>query len=563
MPGSTPTPEAELERRARAWIEADPDPETRAELASLLERATVDPGAAADLAERFEKPLRFGTAGMRGPMGAGPGRMNRLVVRQASAALAGELGPGATVVVGHDARHRSERFAYEATTVLSAGGLRTLQLGAPVPTPVVAFAVRHHGAEGAVMITASHNPAGENGYKVYGRDGAQLLPSAEGPVAAAIGDLDRPIPTGGAGGEVSDLGAGLVDVYVDWAAGTVASGPRELRAVYTPLHGVGRSVLEAVFERAGFAVPTSVAEQADPDPAFPTISHPNPEEPGAMELALEQAARLGADLVLANDPDADRLGVAVPEGDRWRILTGDEVGILLADHVLSTTGGVDRLVVTTFVSSPILRRMADAAAVHYEETLTGFRWIVRPGLERRDLRFVFGYEEALGYSVAEYVRDKDGITAALAFAALTAALRADGRRPVDRLEELARLHGLPASRSWSHRESGPGARERIAALISAVRAAPPSELGTRSVVGVVDYSPGADGLPSADALRLDLEGGGRVVLRPSGTETKLKAYLDVVVPVVDEPGAYREARALAEGALDELEAATRARLGLA
>lgn len=525
-PGATATSRA----AAEAWLALDPDPDTRAELAALL-----DAGDDAQLGRRFGGRLAFGTAGLRAALGAGPLRMNRVVVRQATAGLVRHLPEGATVAIGYDARHKSDVFAQDAAGVVAAAGGRALLLPLPLPTPVLAFAVRHLGADAGVMVTASHNPPADNGYKVYLGDGAQIVPpadaeiaaaieavAAEGPVAVAEPDHDR----------IEVLGAEVVSAYLDALVAGSLVPARDLDVVYTALHGVGRDVLLAAFGRCGFPAPTVVPEQGEPDPDFPTVAFPNPEEPGALDLALALAGGTGADVILANDPDADRLGVAVPEADApsWRALTGDEIGALLADHVLRNTAGEDRLVVTTIVSSRLLGRMAAAHGVHYAETLTGFKWIARPALAHPDWRFVFGYEEALGYLVGDAVLDKDGIGAALAFAGLVADLKARGLTVHDRLAALAAEHGLHATRPVVVRFDGPDGLARVAGLMSGFRAAPPTELGGRPVVRQRDLLEDPE-LPPTDGLWLDLADGARVVVRPSGTEPKLKCYLEVRVPV--------------------------------
>ena len=411
--------------RAEAWWALDPDPDTRAELRALLEA-----GDEAELERRFAGRVAFGTAGLRAPLGAGPMRMNRVVVRQATAGLVRFLPEGATVLIGYDARHKSDVFAQDVAGVVAAAGGRALLLPLRLPTPVLAFAVRHLGTDAGVMITASHNPPADNGYKVYLDDGAQIVPPADAEIAAAIDAVAAEGPIAVADPDdprIEVLGAEVISAYLDAlvAGGLVAA--REVNVVYTAMHGVGRDVLLAAFGRAGFPAPNVVADQCEPDPDFPTVAFPNPEEPGALDLALARAQALGADVILANDPDADRLGVAIPEDDGdWRSLTGDEIGSLLADHVLRNTDGDDRLVATTVVSSRLLSKMAAAHGVHFAETLTGFKWIVRPALEHPEWRFVFGYEEALGYLVGDAVHDKDGIGAALAFAGLVADLKDPG-----------------------------------------------------------------------------------------------------------------------------------------
>ncbi len=376
----------DLVQRAQDWLIEDPDPQTREELRGLLDAVAAGDGPArADLADRFSGTLQFGTAGLRGELGAGPNRMNRAVVVRAAAGLAGWLraqGQGdGLVVVGYDARHMSEEFARDTAAVVTGAGLRAALLPRPLPTPVLAFAVRHLGAAAGVMVTASHNPPRDNGYKVYLGDGAQIVPPADSGIAeriAAVGPLAE-VPRPASGWQVLD--DGIVDAYLERVTGVVADGsPRELSVVYTPLHGVGREVLERAFARAGFPAPAVVAEQADPDPNFPTVAFPNPEEPGAMDLAFAHARAAGPDIVIANDPDADRCAVAVPDaraGGGWRMLRGDEVGALIAAHLVA--GGASGTLATTIVSSSLLSRIARAAGLGYAETLTGFKWISRAG----------------------------------------------------------------------------------------------------------------------------------------------------------------------------------------
>jgi phosphomannomutase len=387
----------DLRQQVEAWIAADPDEGTSRELRSLLAAGDVD-----GLAERFDGPLEFGTAGLRGRLGAGPHRMNRLVVRQAAAGLAAYLGSGSTVVIGHDARHKSLRFAEDTARVLAAAGCRAIVLPRALPTPVLAFAVRHFGADGGVMVTASHNPPADNGYKVFLADGAQIVPPHDTVISEHIAvAATRDIRSATASdARIERVDESVVDEYLAMVERCrLDRDVAPLDVVYTALHGVGRDVLVAALERSGLRTPLVVAAQAEPDPDFPTVDFPNPEEAGALNLALEMARDTDADLVIANDPDADRLGVAVPTPDGWRPLTGNEIGILLADHVLCHTSGENRLVVTTIVSSRMLSAMAERHGVRYAETLTGFKWIVRPGLEDPTSHFVMGYEEALGYSV--------------------------------------------------------------------------------------------------------------------------------------------------------------------
>jgi phosphomannomutase len=533
--------------RARAWIAADPDPETRAELARLLASADAgDAEAVADVTARFAGRLQFGTAGLRGPLGAGPMRMNRLVVRQAAAGLMRYLGDGATVVIGYDARHKSDVFALDTAGVVTAAGGQALLLPGPLPTPLLAFAVRHLVADAGVMVTASHNPPADNGYKVYLGDGAQIVPPVDAAIATAIEEAAAaPIAVASEGWV--ELGHEVIDAYLDAATTTLApllhDSARSLRIVYTAMHGVGRDVVLELLRRTGFGDVHLVAAQAEPDPDFPTVAFPNPEEPGALDLALAEAVRVGADVVLANDPDADRLAAAVPdpETDGWRALTGNEVGALLADHVLATSSGPDRLVVTTIVSSRLLSKQARVAGAHYAETLTGFKWIVRAASDRPDLRFVFGYEEALGYAVCDLVRDKDGITAAVAFVSLTAGGKASGVTVHDRLASIAAEHGLHATAQVTIPGFG---------FVDRLRQEPPTALAGRPVVEVVDLLEGKE-LPPTDGLVFHLDDGARVVVRPSGTEPKTKAYLEVI-RAPEEP--YTDARRVAAVDLERLAA---------
>ncbi|SCG75240.1 phosphomannomutase [Micromonospora echinaurantiaca] len=555
MPADT-TDIDDIREQARRWLDDDPDPASRAELQAVLDRL---PTSAPELADRFAGPLTFGTAGLRGPLRAGPNGMNLAVVTQAAAGLVGWLaaqGGSGPLVIGYDARHGSRQFAERTAQVATGAGRPALLLPRPLPTPVLAYAVRHLGAVAGVMVTASHNPPQDNGYKVYlGADlggalgaGAQIVPPADAGIEAAIravGPLAE-VPLGPPG---QVLGDDLVASYVERAAAVIApDGPRDLAVAYTPLHGVGAAVLTAAFARAGFPVPGVVPEQAEPDPAFPTVSFPNPEEPGAVDLLVALAESTGADLAIANDPDADRCAVAVRDATTgWRMLRGDEVGVLLADHLMRR--GVSGLYATTIVSSSLLRAMCATRDVPYDETLTGFKWIVRAGGGSAPL--VFGYEEALGYCVApDHVRDKDGITAALTVAELAAGLKAEGRTLTDRLDELAAEFGVHHTDQLSVRVDD---LREIAAAMARIRAATPTELLGHPVTSAQDL------LPEADVVILRT-GAARVVIRPSGTEPKLKAYLEVVEPVAD--GDVAAARARATEAVAALRAEISTALGL-
>ena len=541
---------ADLLATARAWAADDPHEGDRAEI-----KALIAAGDTAELARRFAGPLTFGTAGLRGPLRAGPAGMNAAVVTRAAAGLARYLidegHAGAGVVIGFDARRRSDEFARISAAVLSGAGFAVRVMPRPLPTPVLAFAVRHLGCVAGVMVTASHNPPDDNGYKVYLDEGAQLVPPADRRIEAAIAAVGSPrdVPRGE---EWRTLDDGIVDDYVAAVVRALepdrlGAGTRgALRVAYTAMHGVGAETTRAVFAAAGFAPPVSVPEQDAPDPRFPTVAFPNPEEPGAVDLLVALAERTGADVAIAEDPDADRCSV-VCDG---RQLTGDEVGALLADWLLRR--GVRGTYAASLVSGSLLHALAAAHGVRTAETPTGFKWIVRAGTP--DAPLVFGYEEALGYAVApDVVRDKDGISAALAVALLAAELKADGRTLVDRLDELAREHGLFVTGQLSARVED---LSLISDAMARLRASPPTTLLGRPV----QYADLADEDPPVDAVRL-LGDGVRVVVRPSGTEPKLKAYLETVVPVHDDAGLLA-ARGRGADELDELRAQMSAALGL-
>ncbi|KND30603.1 phospho-sugar mutase, partial [Streptomyces stelliscabiei] len=515
----------DLIARAKAWLAEDPDPDTRDELGGLIDAADT-----AELTARFSGTLQFGTAGLRGELGAGPMRMNRSVVIRAAAGLAAYLNKqgagGGLVVIGYDARHKSADFARDTAAVMTGAGLRAAVLPRPLPTPVLAFAIRHLGAVAGVEVTASHNPPRDNGYKVYLGDGSQIVPPADAGIAAeidAVRSLDD-VPRPDAGWETLD--DSVLDAYLARTDAVLSPGsPRTARTVYTAMHGVGKDTLLAAFARAGFPEPVLVAEQADPDPEFPTVAFPNPEEPGAMDLAFAKARETDPDLIVANDPDADRCAAAVRDGADWRMLRGDEVGALLAAHLVAR--GVQGTFAESIVSSSLLGRIAEKAGLPFEETLTGFKWIARvEGLR-------YGYEEALGYCVdPEGVRDKDGITAALLITELASRLKEEGRTLLDLLDDLAVEHGLHATDQLSVRVEDLSV---IARAMERLRERPPTALAGLAVTTAEDLTRGTDSLPPTDGLRYTLDGA-RVIVRPSGTEPKLKCYLEVVVPVADHAG---------------------------
>jgi phosphomannomutase len=533
---------------ARAWADADPHAGDRAEIEALIEAENRE-----ELGRRFAGPLTFGTAGLRGPLRAGPAGMNAAVVTRAAAGLARHLADsghaGGGVVIGFDARRRSDEFAHISAAVLAGAGFAVQVLPKALPTPVLAYAVRHLGCVAGVMVTASHNPPDDNGYKVYLGDGAQLVPPADRQIESAIAAVGpaRDVP-------LSDDWLTLGDeVQADYVAAVIdALQPSrvptrgDVTVAYTAMHGVGAETTRAVFAAAGLAEPVSVPEQDAPDPTFRTVAFPNPEEPGATDLLKAMAARAGADVAIAEDPDADRCAVICG----GRQLTGDEVGALLADWLLRR--GVQGTYASSLVSGSLMHVVAGAAGQPSAETPTGFKWIIRAGSEAVPL--VFGYEEALGYAVSPSVaRDKDGISAALAVSLLAAELKADGRTLLDRLDELATEHGLFVTGQLSVRVED---LSLISDAMTRLRSAPPTRLLGREVA----YADLALEDPPVDAVRL-LGDGVRVIVRPSGTEPKLKAYLETVVPVHEDAGLIA-ARGRGEDELDQLRAEMSAALGL-
>ena len=557
-----PTPDPErLRRLARDWIAGDPDPHTRAALQALVDAGDLDA-----LAERVDGRLTFGTAGLRGIVGAGPTRMNRAVVISTTRGLADHLAATGVpddvpVVVGYDGRTDSRRFAEDTIGVLVAAGRAVAAFDRPIPTPLVAYAARVLEAGAAVVVTASHNPPAYNGYKVYAGNAVQIIPPTDAAIADAIdavghaADVSR-VPDPFAADGVTVLGDAMIARYLDEVTAARPAPDREapasgLRIVYTPLHGVGRQVTVPALARAGHDDVHVVAEQADPDGAFPTVAFPNPEEPGALDLALDLAADLDADLVLANDPDADRLAVCVPDGAGWRALTGNQIGVLLGARILATApSGCRPLTVSSIVSSPMLADVARSHGARHEVTLTGFKWICNAALQvaaDESLDFVFGYEEALGYTVGTTVRDKDGISAAVAFADLAAACRRRQETVLEHLASLYRRHGL-----WVSHQQSVTADEAtgMAGLTDALaRLGPdrhPDALAGLAVTGVTDYRVGAaqrpPWLPATDLVAVELDGG-RALVRPSGTEPKLKIYVDLRATLApdDDPTAREDA----------------------
>jgi len=564
----------ELLLRARTWADNDVDPAARAEIDALV--AAADPSRT-DLADRFAGSLEFGTAGLRGVLGAGPNRMNRAVVLRTTHGLAHYLlatcggpggGAGKGVVIGFDGRRMSRELAEDTACAFAGAGVKALLFANEVPTPLLAFAVSHLGCAAGVMITASHNPPEYNGYKAYWGNGAQIIPPTDAAIAKAIEaapvakDVPRPsLGEAKASGLVTVLGGEVGDTYLAEVKklGVRSDGDRSLSIVYTPLHGVGDEMARRAFADAGFANVTSVPEQQKPDGRFPTVEFPNPEEKGAMGLSFALARANSADLVIANDPDADRLAVALPSASSptgYVQLTGNQVGVLLGHYLL--TGGlvhVDRavaatdgepLVIASIVSSPMLGAIAAALGAHYEEVLTGFKWIANRAMDlkaEKNWRFVFGFEEALGYTVGELVRDKDGISAAVLFAELTAVLRAQGTTVLAHLESLYRRYGLFVSAQVNLTRKGAEGIAELGAILAKLRKSPPWKVADQEVVSVRDYQAqvilAKDGstrplsLPKSNVLAFELASGSRIIARPSGTEPKAKFYFDVREPIAE------------------------------
>jgi phosphomannomutase len=513
---------------AKKWLEAEPDEDIRVELQQLID------GSNEELEERFSGRLLFGTAGLRAQVGAGPMRMNRLVVQQAAAGLVDYLlrtvegAAEAGILIGFDARRKSDVFALDTARVAAARGMKALLLPSVFPTPVLAWNISRLGVAAGVMVTASHNPPQDNGYKVYLGSGAQIVPPHDEMISDAIESFDATSIE--LASEVSPLiqilGNECIDEYLKWLPSVrLCRDVPRIKVAYTAMHGVGGDTALRAFASAGFDQPVVVASQQEPDGSFPTVSFPNPEEPGAMDLVIDLARQSGAAIALANDPDADRLGVVIPiTGDssgEWRLLRGDEIGWLLGDHILRHTHGDDRLVVTTLVSSSLLGKMAHKHGVAFEETFTGFKWIADAAMKRSDKRLVFAYEQALGYLVADQPLDKDGISAALVMTEIAALAVHDGVTVQQRLDQIAAEYGQHVTAELSIKMSPSDG----AAVVEELRANPPVMIGGRQVVGVEDF-------PEANLLRLWLdEVGGRGVrlqIRPSGTEPKVKLYGEAV-----------------------------------
>ena len=538
----------DLIEQAQAWIAQDPDPATRQELHDFITNNSDE------LTDCFAGRLQFGTAGLRGKLGPGPNRMNRVVVMQAAAGLAAYIKQHhpnqASIVIGYDARFNSDVFARDTAAIMQGAGSNALVLPNALPTPVLAFAIQHLGTSAGVMVTASHNPPQDNGYKVYLGDGCQIVPPADADIAREIERVANTmsvleIPTDD---EWVTLGDDVLEDYIARTVSLITEEQKQQNAqvttVITPMHGVGGETLHTVLQQAGFPAPIHVTEQFEPDPNFPTVAFPNPEEPGAMDLALARATENQPDLVIANDPDADRCAIAIPTDSGYRMLTGDEVGSLLGWWATQQDSSRTTLA-QSIVSGTMLKSIAENAGLAYEHTLTGFKWIGRIPTLR------FGYEEALGYCVdPEVVSDKDGISAALFVATTAAHLKAQDKNLQDKLDDLAKEHGVHATKQVSVRVTDVA---RIADVMEKLRNEPPEAIGGLDVTRFIDLEEGSD-LPPTNGLLFELAGNARVIVRPSGTEPKVKAYLQAVVPVGTE---LQEAQTRAHQQITDLEADVR------
>jgi phosphomannomutase len=511
-----------LRAEVEAWIADDPDPKTAAELQTLL-----DAEDEATLKKYFNGFLQFGTAGLRGPIGPGPSCMNRAVVGRAAAGIATYMKKRrmTKVVIGRDARYGSEDYTLETAEIMSGAGMDVYILPRPLPTPVLAFATSYLACDIGIMVTASHNPPQDNGYKVYvgpeadGIDYAssQIISPTDGFMASEIDSVTslRSLPRGS---KWTILDEEVISEYVKRTS-ALAPRPGDIKIVYTAMHGVGTETVQRVFNHAGFATLILVDEQCTPDPDFPTVAFPNPEEPGAIDLALKKARDFGAELVIANDPDADRCAAAINDpAVGWRMLRGDELGVVLGEWIARSkpTGTFGN----SIVSSSALRKISGHYGIDFQEVLTGFKWLAKI----EDL--AFGYEEAIGYAVdSETVNDKDGISAAIFLAQVAMDLKRDGLTISDLLNQVWARHGFHGTEQISIRVSDMSA---ITRLLAGLRQTPPQEIAGRKVESIDDLAAPKDGLPPTDGLRIWLAGGIRIIVRPSGTEAKMKCYIEVI-----------------------------------
>jgi phosphomannomutase len=520
--------DAALKQEVENWIADDPDPATAQELVELLAREDET-----TLRKYFSGFLQFGTAGLRGPIGPGPSCMNRAVVGRAAAGIAAYMKKRGmnSVVIGRDARYGSEDYTFETAEIMTGAGMKVLILPRPLPTPVLAFATSHFKCAIGIMVTASHNPPQDNGYKVYigpVADGinyaaSQIINPTDGFIAAEIAAISS-LKSQPKGSEWTILGDEVVDEYIKRTS-ALAPRPSDIKVVYTAMHGVGTETVKQVFAQAGFHNLITVDQQCTPDPDFPTVAFPNPEEPGAIDLALAKAREVSADLVIANDPDADRCAAAINDHlVGWRMLRGDEIGVILGEWIARThpegTFG------NSIVSSSALRKICAHYGVKFQEVLTGFKWLAKI----EDL--AFGYEEAIGYSVdSRTVNDKDGISAAIFLAQIATDLARDGLTLSDLLNEVWSRHGFHGTEQISIRVSD---MSSIARLLNSLRQSPPREIAGRAVKSIDDLAAPQDGLPPTDGVRIWLDGDIRVIVRPSGTEAKMKCYIEVVTATSEE-----------------------------
>lgn len=517
-----------LQEEVSAWIADDPDPVTAAQLQKLL-----DAGDEEALKPLFSGFLQFGTAGLRGPIGAGPSCMNRAVVGRAAAGIAAYMKKRGmkSVVIGRDARYGSEDYTIESAEILSGAGMDVYILPRPLPTPILAFATAHLKCDIGIMVTASHNPPQDNGYKVYigpTADGieyasSQIINPTDGFIAAEI-EAVKSLKALPRGKNWQILGEEVITEYIQRTI-KLAPRPGDIKVVYTAMHGVGTEIVQRVFNHAGFATLILVDEQCTPDPDFPTVAFPNPEEPGAIDLALAKARDFGAELVIANDPDADRCAAAINDPKvGWRMLRGDELGVIFGEWIArqKPTGTMGN----SIVSSSALRKIAAHYGVDFKEVLTGFKWLAKI----EDL--AFGYEEAIGYAVdSETVNDKDGVSAALFLAQIALDLKRDGLTLANLLDEIWERHGFHGTEQISIRVADISA---ITRLLADLRQRPPLEIAGRTVESIDDLAAPKDGLPPTDGLRIWLAGGIRIIIRPSGTEAKMKCYIEVITKTAEE-----------------------------
>ena len=511
-----------LAAEVQAWIADDPDPITASQLQQWL-----DTNNESELRTSFNGFLQFGTAGLRGPNRPGPSGMNRAVVGRTAAGIVAYMKERnlTSVVIGRDARYGSEDYTFETAEIMSGAGMKVFVLPRPLPTPVLAFATNELGCDVGIMVTASHNPPQDNGYKVYlggtvdGIEyrGSQIVSPTDVSIAQKIDAITylKELPRGKVW---TVLGEEIIEKYIECTA-SLATTPGTLKIVYTAMHGVGTETLQRVFKKAGYPSPILVAAQAAPNPDFPTVAFPNPEESGAIDLALETAKTFGADLVIANDPDADRCAAAVKDPvTGWRMLRGDELGAILGESIARKSS--DGIFANSIVSSSILKKIAGHYNIEFKETLTGFKWLAKVK------NLTFGYEEALGYAVdAKTVNDKDGISAAITVAQIATDLAVDGKTLLDLLDEIWARHGFHATEQISIRLSD---LSKVDIILGGLRANPPQNIAGRVVTSIDDLATPTDGLPPTDGLRIWLDGGVRIIIRPSGTEAKMKCYIEVI-----------------------------------